>query len=110
MFASGDSVLGRDAQPTIAKVVQVMEFYDGDPIEIVGHTDSVGSDALNQSLSLARAESVVEALIDGGAAESLLTPTGRGETEPIADNDTDEGRAQNRRVEVFIETTKGLPN
>lgn len=110
LFDSGDSELGRDADDALFKIGKVMEFYDGDRFEIIGNTDSVGSDTLNQELSIARAQSVVDALIRNGADPSRLTATGNGELDPVASNDTDEGRAQNRRVEVFISTTKGLPN
>lgn len=72
-------------------------------IRVVGHTDSVGSDAYNQGLSERRASSVVEYLLTQGLAPGKLTSEGKGESEPVADNETDEGRAQNRRVELHIQ-------
>jgi len=72
-------------------------------IRVVGHTDSVGTDAYNQRLSERRANSVVEYLLTQGLAPGKLTSEGKGESEPVADNSTDEGRAQNRRVELHLQ-------
>ncbi|MCJ8204460.1 OmpA family protein [Pseudomonas sp. RGM2987] len=72
-------------------------------IRVVGHTDSVGTDAYNQRLSERRASSVVEYLLTQGLAPDKLTSEGKGESEPVADNTTDEGRAQNRRVELHLQ-------
>lgn len=71
-------------------------------IKVIGHTDSKGSDAYNQALSERRASSVASYLLSQGLAPGKLTSEGRGESEPVADNATDEGRAQNRRVELHI--------
>lgn len=76
-------------------------------IEIAGHTDSSGSAELNQSLSVSRAQAVVRYLIGEGVNEGQLKARGYGETTPIADNSTDEGKAQNRRIEFTIKTKKG---
>ncbi|MFW9266439.1 OmpA family protein [Pseudomonas sp. D2-30] len=72
-------------------------------IRVVGHTDSVGTDAYNEGLSERRAGSVVEYLLTQGVAPAKVTSEGKGESEPVADNETDEGRAQNRRVELRIQ-------
>ncbi|MDO7898956.1 OmpA family protein [Pseudomonas citrulli] len=72
-------------------------------IRVVGHTDSVGTDAYNQGLSERRASSVVEYLLTQGLAPDKLTSEGKGESEPVADNETEQGRAQNRRVELHIQ-------
>ncbi|MNH40347.1 Outer membrane porin F precursor [compost metagenome] len=69
---------------------------------MVGHTDSVGSDAYNQALSERRASSVAEYLLSQGVAPNKITSEGKGESQPIADNETEEGRAKNRRVELHI--------
>jgi OOP family OmpA-OmpF porin len=69
-------------------------------VEIAGHTDSTGSESYNQALSQRRADSVREALIAGGIDAARLSAKGYGESEPIADNDTEEGRAKTRRVEM----------
>ncbi|NKF23595.1 OmpA family protein [Solimonas marina] len=71
-------------------------------VEVAGHTDSRGSDAYNQKLSQARAEAVMAYLGEHGVAADRMTAHGYGETEPVADNDTDEGRERNRRVELRI--------
>jgi len=77
----------------------------GDPsaqITIVGHTDSTGSDALNNKLSIERADSVRDYIVTRGVAAGRVATAGRGDREPIADNNTDAGRAKNRRVEIFL--------
>jgi outer membrane protein OmpA-like peptidoglycan-associated protein len=71
-------------------------------IEIIGHTDSTGSDAVNNPLSEERARSVRDYLSSHGVAASRIQTAGRGEREPLADNSTEAGRARNRRVEIFL--------
>ena len=72
-------------------------------IKIVGHTDSVGKDAANQKLSDGRANAVMKDLIERGIAPERMSAEGRGETQPIDTNDTEEGRQNNRRVEIEIQ-------
>ena len=74
-------------------------------ILITGHTDNVGSDQANQRLSEGRANAVRDALIERGVQAERIEAEGKGESEPIADNDTEEGRAKNRRVEFTITAT-----
>lgn len=77
----------------------------GDPtaqVTIVGHTDSTGSDALNNRLSVERADSVRDYITTRGVAANRVSTAGRGDREPIADNATEAGRAKNRRVEIFL--------
>jgi outer membrane protein OmpA-like peptidoglycan-associated protein len=71
-------------------------------VAIVGHTDSTGSDAVNNPLSLDRANSARDYLIARGVAVARFSTEGRGSREPVADNSTAEGRAKNRRVEIFV--------
>jgi len=71
-------------------------------IAVIGHTDSTGSDAVNNPLSVARAESTRDYLVQRGVSTSRISVSGRGEHEPIASNDTEAGRAANRRVEIYI--------
>jgi outer membrane protein OmpA-like peptidoglycan-associated protein len=71
-------------------------------VRVVGHTDSTGSDAINDPLSRQRAESVARYLEDRGVPSNRVEAVGRGEHEPIADNSSDAGRAKNRRVEIFL--------
>ena len=83
-----------------------IQFAQGlDPtmrVRIVGHTDSTGSDAINDPLSLDRAQSVRDYLVGRGVAASRIETLGRGKREPVADNASDSGRARNRRVEIFL--------
>jgi OOP family OmpA-OmpF porin len=71
-------------------------------VEVAGHTDSVGSDAYNQGLSERRANSVKDYLTAQGVTATRLTAKGYGEAQPVASNDTKEGRAENRRVELIV--------
>jgi len=79
----------------------------GSFVKIVGHTDSRGSDKHNMELSLARAESVMRALIARGVSASRLSTEGKGESQPLAPNTTVEGRAMNRRIEAILSYPKG---
>jgi OOP family OmpA-OmpF porin len=72
----------------------------------VGHTDSVGSDAYNQKLSVKRAESVKAYLVTKGIEKNRVYTEGKGEKQPVADNKTAEGRAKNRRVEIEVVGTR----
>jgi outer membrane protein OmpA-like peptidoglycan-associated protein len=69
---------------------------------VVGHTDSLGTDVYNLELSLQRANAVRSALVEAGVSPDALTVEGAGSTAPIAPNDTEEGRSQNRRIEVEV--------
>lgn len=71
-------------------------------VRIVGHTDSTGSDAINNPLSIQRADSVKYYLVDRGVAATHVTTDGRGSHQPVADNTSEAGRARNRRVEIFL--------
>jgi outer membrane protein OmpA-like peptidoglycan-associated protein len=82
---------------------QILDLLKKNPtqkIEIQGHTDNVGGDAYNQTLSEARAKSIVTWLTQRGIAGDRLTAKGFGKTRPVADNATDAGRAKNRRIEI----------
>lgn len=93
-----------DLQPALRPVLdQFAQGLDATTVvRIVGHTDSTGSDAINEPLSLERARTVSNYLQDRGVPASRLEIAGRGSREPVADNATPEGRAQNRRVEIFL--------
>jgi len=71
-------------------------------LSIIGHTDSTGSDAINNPLSVERAQSVRDYLVARGVSALRIETAGRGEREPVADNATESGRARNRRVEIFL--------
>jgi len=109
LFDSGSARLRGASRDTIDKVVQITEFYSGDQMTVIGHTDSDGDEASNQQLSEQRAASVVDALIAAGADPALVSAEGRGESEPVASNDSPDGKQANRRVDVFFATDKGLP-
>jgi outer membrane protein OmpA-like peptidoglycan-associated protein len=84
------------------KIADIMSRYAQTQILIVGHTDNVGSDQYNFELSLRRANAVADYLIMRGVDSSRMGTEGHGEMEPIASNNTPSGRAQNRRVEIFV--------
>lgn len=100
VFASNSDVLTPAAQGTLDKVVAAMQRYPRPVVEVGGHTDSQGNDEFNLDLSQRRSNSVVEYV---GAQTSVdrLSPVGYGEAQPIADNTTEPGRLQNRRVEFI---------
>jgi outer membrane protein OmpA-like peptidoglycan-associated protein/predicted nucleic acid-binding Zn-ribbon protein len=103
LFTVDSETIEPTAHDTLAKVAELIDAYDGQPVMIVGHTDSIGEDSYNQYLSQRRADLVKQFFVDNFAIEgSRLSTEGRGEGEPIATNDTREGRKANRRVEVFI--------
>lgn len=101
-FAPGSADLDPSADSTLDKIAAIMKNCADFPIEIGGHTDSQGRDEMNQELSQARAESVLNALMSRRVLTGNLTARGYGETKPIADNRTEEGREQNRRIEVRL--------
>jgi outer membrane protein OmpA-like peptidoglycan-associated protein len=90
-------------QQSLTKLSNVLTKYDRNQVTIVGHTDSTGSDAYNQDLSIRRANSVVSELENRGVPRGILRAEGRGEREPRADNSTEAGRQLNRRVEILIQ-------
>jgi OmpA-OmpF porin, OOP family len=71
-------------------------------IEVEGHTDAIGEPAANQSLSEKRAQAVVDYLVKAGLPATRFTAVGYGSTQPVATNDTEEGKAQNRRIEFVV--------
>ncbi len=91
-----------ESYPELDRVVELMKKYPNIKVEIAGHTDSIGSEAYNLRLSQRRAEAVVKYLVSKGIDPSRLIAKGYGESQPIAPNDTEEGRALNRRVEFRI--------
>lgn len=96
LFATNSAVLTSEGRATIDRLAPC--WREG-RFEVGGHTDSSGTDAVNEPLSEARARAVVDHLVGGGIPASALTARGYGSTKPVADNATAEGRARNRRVE-----------
>lgn len=101
-FETNQAILLPASVSELTRLKLLLEENPAMNIEIRGHTDNVGNDADNQSLSERRAQAVVRFLIENGIASNRLTSKGFGETQPIATNDTPEGRAQNRRTEFVI--------
>lgn len=102
LFDTGSDRIRPESTPTLEQMGDMMTSHSDLRIAIVGHTDSMGDDASNQSLSERRAASVRRYLVETyGIDQSRLEDRGRGETEAVADNDTPEGRQQNRRVELI---------
>ena len=102
LFGFDRSDLTTSAQANLDKLVNVLQKYPDTDIQIIGHTDSKGTDEYNQSLSERRASSVASYLSSKNVSSSRLTTKGMGESDPIATNDTEDGRSQNRRVEFVI--------
>jgi outer membrane protein OmpA-like peptidoglycan-associated protein len=102
-FAPGRSALRAEARANLDKVVAFVNKDPHKPVHVEGHTDSRGNANANQMLSQRRAESVRDALVAAGVAASRITAIGLGEEQPVASNDSEEGRARNRRVDVILE-------
>jgi len=101
-FAFGKSVLTNDSKTVLDQTAKTILDSPGFDIEIGGYTDSVGSDAANLKLSEARAKSVRSYLLSKGVAPNVLTAKGYGKANPVASNDDETGRADNRRVEMKV--------
>jgi outer membrane protein OmpA-like peptidoglycan-associated protein len=102
LFDVDKSELKPDAKTNIQNLSASMKNNPETNILIIGHTDATGSDAYNLGLSQRRAEAVKSYAMVNGIENSRLSTTGKGESEPIADNSTEAGRSQNRRVEIVI--------
>lgn len=102
LFDTGKATLKPAAHATIDRLAHVLTSTQGSRVTIEGHTDSVGSDSTNQSLSEQRAFAVQSALMQRGVSGSQISSVGKGETTPVASNDTASGRQANRRVELIF--------
>jgi outer membrane protein OmpA-like peptidoglycan-associated protein len=102
LFGVDQSDLRPAAQANLRDLVASLEEYEGTEVLVVGHTDATGADTYNQGLSERRASAARTFLIGAGLDASRVRAVGMGETEPIAENETDAGRQLNRRVEVAI--------
>ncbi|MDR0517840.1 MAG: OmpA family protein [Fibromonadaceae bacterium] len=101
-FATGGSNMLSGSEKVLLPAVKGLQKYDTVKVEISGHTDNVGGEEYNEKLSQARAETVRGYLISKGIAEERITAVGYGYRQPRADNKTEKGRAQNRRIEIVI--------
>jgi len=101
-FGTDRSDIQPQFRPTLDQVADVLAQYNQTLVDVYGHTDSTGSDAYNQSLSQRRATAVADYLASHGVQSARLGTRGFGESQPVASNETEDGRAANRRVEIKI--------
>jgi chemotaxis protein MotB len=113
LFSSGSAMIGKDGKEALAAVAEVLKGVQGKVIRVEGHTDNVplakGAFKSNWHLSTARALAVVNFLQDQGVDPTRLGAAGYGEFQPIAPNDTPEGKSQNRRIEIVLAPADGAP-
>jgi len=102
LFDSGKAELKGQAREKLAKIAGILLAYPGLRVDVEGYTDNVGTDELNQTLSTNRATSARNYLVEQGLSNDSITAHGFGKTEPVASNDTHEGRQKNRRVELVV--------
>lgn len=108
LFDFDSDALKANARSNLSELAQSLQRHPDVDVLIVGHTDAVGSDDYNMNLSYRRANSAAQYLQGQGISSGRIETAGRGETEPIASNDTDAGRQENRRVEVAIFASEDL--
>jgi outer membrane protein OmpA-like peptidoglycan-associated protein len=102
-FDPGRADIKPNFRPVLDQFAQSLVQNPASVIQIVGHTDATGNDAANVQLSRDRANATRDYLASRGVTTNRITTDGRGEREPVASNDTDAGRARNRRVEIFVQ-------
>jgi outer membrane protein OmpA-like peptidoglycan-associated protein len=108
-FDVGKSDIKPQMRPVLDKFAQTLVENPATTVRIIGHTDSTGSDAINDPLSVDRASSARNYLTARGVGAERIAVDGRGSREPIADNRTAQGRAQNRRIEIFVAEPEPAP-
>lgn len=101
-FDFDKSAIRTDSRPVLDEAVEVLKENPNVRISVEGHTDSLGTDLYNEKLSVRRAEAVFRYLVNHGIAPERMEVIGYGESRPVADNETESGRAQNRRVELHV--------
>ena len=102
-FETGSTQLTADSVPTVNSLVAILKAYPVVVVRLEGYTDNTGDAAANKKLSLDRAVAVKEIMITGGIADARIGTDGYGQEKPIASNDTEDGRAKNRRTELVVE-------
>jgi outer membrane protein OmpA-like peptidoglycan-associated protein len=102
LFDTGKYSLKPNTQISLAKVSGILQAYPGLKLQVEGYTDSVGGDEFNQKLSENRADAVRDFLVTQGVQQDNISATGYGKAKPVADNNTAQGRAQNRRVQLVV--------
>jgi len=110
LFAFDSDSIQAAAGTNLRELASSLQKYPDSQLLIVGHTDNVGDDSYNQALSQRRSNSAATYLATQGVARTRLAATGKGESEPVATNDTDAGRQKNRRVEVAIYASEAYRN
>lgn len=110
LFAINSANLQPKAKESVQKLADVLKKYPDTNVIIEGNTDNTGSEELNQKLSEKRAKAVADYVTSLGVSNSRLTTIGKGESNPVASNDTPEGRAKNRRVEIGIVANEKMKN
>ena len=101
-FETGSTALTPESVDTVNSLVAVLKAYPAVSVTLEGHTDNTGDPAANKQLSLARATAVKDLMVKGGVDESRITSAGLGQENPVAPNDTEQGRAKNRRLEMVV--------
>lgn len=101
-FDTGRADIKLNLRPILDQFAQGLSQQTGMEVRIMGHTDNTGSDAINNPLSVNRAQSARDYLVSRGVSSSRISIDGRGSREPIASNATAEGRARNRRIDIFL--------
>jgi outer membrane protein OmpA-like peptidoglycan-associated protein len=110
LYDYDSAVVKPAARDNLRELVTSLEKYPGTNVVLVGHTDADGADAYNQTLSERRASAAADYLVSQGVPRARIDATGRGEAEPVAANDTADGKARNRRVEIAIFANESLRN
>lgn len=110
LFGFDSYQLTAASKQNLRELADILQKYDDTDLEIDGHTDSSGSESYNQKLSERRAGAVADYLRSLGVSSNRFTVVGYGETSPVATNETDAGRAKNRRVEIAITANENLQN
>ncbi len=101
-FDTNSTHISRNFKPELAKIAANLRKYPDTTVDVIGHTDNTGSESFNQALSADRAHAVTSILTQKGVNSHRIASYGRGETSPKATNDSEYGKAQNRRVEIII--------
>ncbi|MBU0602459.1 MAG: OmpA family protein [Gammaproteobacteria bacterium] len=101
-FDVGRADIKSNFRPVLDRFAQTLNANPNTEVRIIGHTDSTGSDAINNPLSVNRAAGTRQYLTDRGVSPNRIAIDGRGSHEPVADNGTESGRSRNRRVEIFV--------
>jgi OOP family OmpA-OmpF porin len=102
LFESGRATIDPDSTGLLDRLIETALRCPAANIEIAGHTDADGENGFNQALSEKRAQAVMDYLVKAGLPANRFSPVGYGSTQPIASNDTDEGKAQNRRIDFVV--------